>query len=103
MPIYNAINNLKIHAPLTLPQATSFMSGFSPKLQQQIIAAIYIGRNHIHSDKWNEDIMLSVDYIDDIPYSDFAQIVCDKNTALVNYLVSLERCAKNEGFDLNSL
>ena len=69
----------------------------------QIIASIYIGRDHINATKWNEDKMLSTAYIDHIHQTNYAQIIYEKNTALVNYLDSSEICATNEGFDLNSL
>ena len=103
MPIYTAMNTLKNSAPLTQPQAESFIESLDAKQQMQIITAIYIGRDHIHSDHWNEEKMLSTDYIDHIPKSNYAQIVFEKNTALINYLNSIERCAANEGFDLNTL
>lgn len=103
MPIYNAINTLKSTAPLTLQQASAFMGQLTPKVQMQIIAAIYIGRDHIHSNTWSEDVMLSTDYIDHIPPEHYAQIVYEKNSALVNYLDSIERCAVNTGFNLNDL
>jgi len=103
MPIYTAMNTLKGSAPLTQPQAQSFIDSLDAKQQMQIIAAIYIGRDHLHSDNWNEDKMLSTDYIDHIPQSNYAQIVFEKNTALINYLNSIERCAANEGFNLNTL
>ncbi|EHU9446904.1 hypothetical protein KZY42_004407 [Vibrio vulnificus] len=103
MPIYNAISILKSNAPLTLQQASAFMGHLPPKLQMQIIAAIYIGRDHIHSNTWSEDVMLSTDYIDHIPPENYAQIVYEKNSALVRYLESIERCASNTGFNLNNL
>ena len=93
MPIYNAINTLKSTAPLTLQQASAFMGQLTPKVQMQIIA----------SNTWSEDVMLSTDYIDHIPSKDYAQIVYEKNSALVNYLDSIERCAVNTGFNLNDL
>ncbi|OXS01214.1 hypothetical protein [Shewanella algae] len=103
MPIYKAISYLKNSAPLSKPQALAFINSLSPKVQTQVIAAIYIGRDHLYADKWNQDIMLSTDYIDHIPQQNFAQIVHEKNSALITYLQSIERCAKNEGFDLNNL
>lgn len=103
MPIYNAINALKSNPPLTPEQANVFMGQLTSKLQMQIIAAIYIGRNHIHSDTWSEDVMLSTDYIDHIYPEDYAQIVYEKSSSLVNYLESIERCAANTGFNLNDL
>lgn len=103
MPIYQAIQTLKNTAPLTILDAERFMSNLTPKLQMQIIAAIYIGRNHIHAKTWNEDVMLSTDYIDDIQPESFARIIAEKNTALVSYLEGLERCASNTNFDLNTL
>lgn len=103
MPIYHAISSLKSSAPLSQVQAKAFVDSLSPKVQQQIIAAIYIGRDHIHSEKWNEDVMLSTESINHIPQEDYARIVYEKNDALINYLNSIERCARNEGFDLNCL
>lgn len=103
MPIYQAISSLKNSAPLSQPQAQMFINSLSPKVQAQVIAAIYIGRDHLHANKWNEDIMLSTKFTDHIPQQNYAQIVYEKNSALITYLESIERCAQNEGFDLNSL
>jgi len=103
MPIYSAINRLKSSAPLTLHQAQSFIDSLSAKQQMQIIAAIYIGRDHFHSNHWNEATMLSTDAIGHIPKDDYAHIVHEKSSALINYLDSIERCARNEKFDLNLL
>ncbi|EGR1122348.1 TPA: hypothetical protein ACPVXQ_004797 [Vibrio parahaemolyticus] len=103
MPIYQAIQTLKQNAPLTLPQAQAFVSSLDPKLQKQIIAAIYIGRDNLNASTWGEDTLLSVDCIDHIPSSNYAQIIWEKNDALVSYLNSLETCAANTNFNLNNL
>ena len=103
MAIYKAINTLKTTAPLSQTKSEAFINSLDFTIQKQVIAAIYIGRDHIHSDNWNKDNMLSTNYIDHIPKEDYAKIVHEKNSALINYLDSIERCANNEGFDLNLL
>jgi hypothetical protein len=103
MNIYSAIEALQKSAPLTVVQAEEFVSGLSESVQKQLITSIYIGRDHIHSDVWSDDVCLSIDYIDHIPVEDFAQIVHEKHSALVKYLDSMLRCSSQNNFDLNSL
>ena len=56
MSIINAINSLKNNLPASEADAENFLSGLPLDVQDQLISAIYIGREHIHSDKLRDDI-----------------------------------------------
>jgi len=102
MPLYQEIENL-IHAvPMNELAAERFLSGLSDVMQQQIIAAIYIGRDHIHSETL-ERMDISRDFIDHIGKEDYARIISEKGDNIATYLKKMVACANASGFDLNTL
>ena len=105
MPLYQAINSLKANLPSSRGAAQTFLNTLSPSVQQQLIAAIYLGREHIHSSKLreDEDIEMSRLYTDHIGQDEYADILWEKGDNVITYLNKLEECANASGFDLNTL
>ncbi|GAB1436729.1 hypothetical protein MASR2M32_29770 [Sphaerotilus sulfidivorans] len=103
MPIYSAISQLCSNYPKSEQQAQSFLSTLTPQVQEQLICAIYLGRDHLHSAALREDCELSRASTDHIPAGDYAQIVFEKGDSGITYLKKLTQCAAASGFDLNSL
>ena len=105
MPLHQAINSLKANIPSSRETAQKFLDTLSPSIQQQLIAAIYLGREHIQSSKLrkDEDIEMSRSYTDHIEKDEYANILWEKGDNVITYLNKLEECANASGFDLNQL
>jgi hypothetical protein len=103
MSIYKVIANVKARSPMTKIQASTFLATLSELEQRQLIAALYIGREHVHASRWNSTKHLSVKFIDHIQFQDYSRILYEKTDSARLYLDSIERCAKAMNFDLNDL
>lgn len=103
MPIYQAIQNLKASLPLSKQGAAAFLNGYTPKIQEQLINAIYIGREHIHETQLREDVDISCNYVSHIPQEDYPRVIAEKGNNSAKYLDKLEECAHTSSFDLNDL
>lgn len=103
MPIYAAMNELKSKLPRSVEDAQVFLDTLSPDVQEQLISAIYLGREHIHSTKLRNDVEISRSYTDHIGKDEYARILHEKGDNVITYLNKLESCAKTTGFDLNAL
>jgi len=104
MSIHAAISTLKSSLPMSVEDAQAFLDTLSSDVQKQLISAIYLGRDHIHSDKLLEDAEMSRSYTDHIKKDEYANIIHEKGLdSITTYLNKLEACAKASGFDLNTL
>jgi len=104
MPFYIAMNSLKTNIPASVAAAQNFLSTLSPNVQAQLISAIYLGREHIHSSKLrNDEIEISRSYTDHIGQDEYAHLLYEKGENVIIYLNKLDACAKASGFDLNTL
>lgn len=103
MPLYEEIEDLIQAVPMTQAAAERYLSGLSDKEQQQIIAAIYIGRDHLHSQSLNTNDEISRRCVDHISKDDYAEIISEKGENVATYLKKIITCANASGFDLNTL
>ena len=103
MSIYNAINKLKQNIPTTIQAAGNFLNTLPTIEKEQIICAIYLGREHIFHKQLRTDIPIDRTYTGNILAKDYAQIILDKQIYLSRYLDAIERCASASNFDLNNL
>ena len=103
MSVTNAITSLKSNVPTTQAEAEAFLDGLAADVQEQLIAAIYLGREHIHSAKLREDVEMSRSYTDHIDKDEYPRILHEKGENVSTYLGKLEQCAEASGFDLNTL
>jgi hypothetical protein len=103
MPLYDKIEDLIQSVPMTQAAAERYLSGLSDREQQQIIAAIYIGRDHLNSHSLNPNDDISRRCVDHISKHDYAQIISEKGANIATYLKKIVTCANASGFDLNTL
>lgn len=103
MSIYNHIDTLKNSVPLNQSQANGFLASLSEKEQEQVIAAIYIGRDHLRDQEITSGYKMDRKMIGHISKAEYGRIIAEKNTAVKQYLDALTRCAKASGFDLDKL
>lgn len=101
--IHDAIKLLEQEQPKSAEEAQRFLSGLSEEVQEQLIAAIYIGRDHIHANEFIEGAEISRKATDHIAKKEYARILEEKSSSLQLYLGSLKRCAAAGGFDLANL
>jgi len=101
--IHDAIKQLEQAQPKSEEEAKRFLSTLSTEVQEQLIAGIYIGRDHIHLDKFNEGAEISRKATDHIAKDEYARILHEKSSSLPLYLGSLKKCAAAADFDLASL
>lgn len=103
MPIYNAIQNLKNIVPTSEAAAQQFLNTLPTNVQEQLICAIYLGRDHLHDTSLRADATLSRSATDHIDRAEYARIIHEKGSNAVTYLDKLVECAQASKFDLNSL
>ena len=105
MPLYAAIQSLKQNLPKSVSASQDFLDTLAPIVQEQLINAIYLGREHIHSSVLidNGDIPINRTYVDHIGNDEYANIIYEKGSNVITYLDKLVECAKNSNFDLNDL
>lgn len=103
MSVVNAITSLKAIVPLTAADARAFLEVLPTDIQDQLIAALYLGREHIHCSKLRDDIEMSRLYTDHISRDEYANVLSEKGTNVATYLNKLEECASASGFDLEML
>lgn len=103
MPIYQALNALLVNPNQTQASAQLLLNRYTPHQQQQIIAAIYIGRDHLDQNTWLPNYIVSSTAFSHIPQSDFARIIEEKSMNMGMYMTTILNCAKSANFDLNNL
>lgn len=106
MSIYNVINSLKEITPLTLENAQKFLDEITALEREQLIAAIYLGREHIHCTELknnDSDLELSRSYTDHIGRDEYARILHEKGKSINTYLDKLVSCAVVSKFNLDNL
>lgn len=103
MSLFKAISSLKSTQILSERDAQAFLDSLQPETQEQLIAAIYIGREHIHSTELRSDVDVSRGYTDHIPKKDYAHIIYEKEGSISLYLSKLEECASKSNFDIESI
>ncbi|ANN80883.1 hypothetical protein [Bordetella flabilis] len=106
MTLSSAIQDVLASPPQTKADAATLLSKYPAKVQRQLIAAIYIGRDHINQQKLLDPNVSAAD-IDHIPEADFAGILYEKcggsHDAAVGYLNAFKHCAKASNFDIEGL
>lgn len=104
MSIYQVMTNLISNYPTNQQEAQLFLDQLSPEMQQKLIAALYIGREHIHCSQLRTDMGISCDYIAHIPQKDYAYVLSGKSAQSVEvYFNAIKECALVSDFDLNLL
>ena len=104
MILLEAMQELKQNLPQSIITAQNFLDTLDLETQQQLIAAIYLGREHIHVSTLRNDVMpMNRDYVEHIHNDEYANIIYEKGLNIITYLNKLEECAKNSNFDLNKI
>lgn len=99
----NAITTLKSNPPATEAAAKTFLNTLPAETQDQLIAAVYLGREHIHCTELRDDVEMSRSYTDHIDKEEYPRILHEKSESIPTYLSKLETCANASGFDLDQL
>lgn len=103
MNIYAAIDKLKSSIPRSVADAQVFLDTLPSNVQEQLISAVYLGREHIHSSSLRDDLEVNRSYTDHLSKDEYAEILHEKGENLIIYLDKLESCATAADFDLNRL
>lgn len=104
MSIYTNIDSL-LSAPIdTKVSAQEFLNKLTSREQEQIIDAMYLGRDHIHYNKIREEnLPINDNRLNHIPNEDFARILSEKGRNVNVYLKKIVECAKESNIDLNEI
>jgi hypothetical protein len=103
MTIYDAIDEFKRTRPFSQVSAQAFLDTLAPMVQEQIVAGIYIGRDHIHKSALTPSDEVSRFYIDHLPRDKYAEVLAKFGDDAVRYLDKMIQCAEASGFDLRNL
>lgn len=92
------------HTPLsTIEDAKALLNQYTLDEQKKIIAAMYIGRDYLQKDKFDEGHIPSSSEIDHIDQTEYADILYEKGAENFNkYLDSFVGCVKNSNIDMNN-
>lgn len=101
--VYDAIQSFIGAGAVSTGQAEAMLSTYSDKVQAQLICAMYVGRDHLHSTKLKQSGSTYVGYTDHISPDEYAGIIYEKNSNVATYLNKMLECSNNSGFDLNNL
>lgn len=83
--------------------AQSFLSQYPLSTQAQLISAMYIGRDHLHTDNFSEEAAPHtsrdglIRYCDHIDPKEFARILHEKADNVPHYFQRFDVCAKAAG------
>lgn len=91
--------------PRSEAEARALLGQYSPDVQAQLINALYLGRDHIHSAQMQEDADWSRNATDHISPKDYVRILYEKASAdaSTTYLDKLLFCAAASGYDLKQM
>ena len=104
MSIFDNINSLLHNPRNTEASVQILLNGMTVKEQEQLIDAMYLGRDHIQLQKIRkENLPINSNRQSHIPKEDFARILYEKGTNLETYFASAIRCARNSKIDLNEI
>ena len=103
MDIYHAINSVMQNPPRNEQAAASFLAQYPAEVQEQLIAAVYLGRDHLHSSHMREDTDWTRAATDHIKASDYPGILADKESAVQTYLSRLLQCSNASNYDLKKM
>ncbi|WP_296257678.1 MULTISPECIES: hypothetical protein [unclassified Pseudomonas] len=101
--VYDAIQSFIGAGAVSQSQAKSMLSAYSDKVQGQLICAMYVGRDHLHSTELQQPGLTYAGYTDHISSDEYALIIYEKNSNVGTYLSKMLECSGNSGFDLNNL
>ena len=92
----------------TPTSSQNYLNNLEPNDQLALITAMYIGRDHFHSDTINDDYLWMIkdnkfnrSWHSDIPQADYARMLYEKQTNLPSYYQAFIRCTSNSNFDLS--
>lgn len=104
MSIYTNIDSLLNISIDTRSSAQEFLNKLTSREQEQIIDAMYLGRDHIHHNKIREEnLPINDNRLNHIPNEDFARILSEKGRNVDIYLKKIVECAKASNIDLNKI
>jgi hypothetical protein len=103
MSLYTIISDIRSAPPRSEAAAAAFLAPLTAVEQQQLIAAVYLGRDHIHSVELRSDVDRTRGATDHISKEDYARILYEKAESLDKYLGQLVACARASNFDLDTM
>ncbi|MEX3973547.1 hypothetical protein [Paraburkholderia caribensis] len=103
MTIYDAIDEFKRIRPFSLVSAQAFLDMLAPMVQEQLVAGIYIGKDHIHKSTLIPGEEVSRFYTDHIPRDKYAEVLAKYGESAIIHLEKMVQCAAASGFDLRNL
>ncbi|KAE8758441.1 hypothetical protein FSO04_18810 [Paraburkholderia madseniana] len=103
MTIYDAIDEFKRIRPFSLVPAQAFLDTLAPMVQEQLVAGIYIGKDHIHKSPLTPGEEVSRFYTDHLPRDKYADVLAKHGNDAIIHLDKMVQCAEASGFDFGNL
>lgn len=103
----NLEDAINAYVPNSESAVKFFLNQYSDKVQLQFVSALYHGRTHIGQTNFciegENPAVIGTRNADHIAQNEYARLISEKGNNVVVYLNTFKNCAKNSGFDINSL
>ncbi|MCU7696999.1 hypothetical protein OD757_07165 [Acinetobacter sp. AYS6] len=88
----NSINDVKY-----------FLNRYPTTVQQQLVSALYHGRDHLHKSSLSDNSVISTKNIDHIENSKYSNLIFEKGANVATYLQKFRECAAASNFNIDAL
>lgn len=103
MSIRNALLELR-NLNITSSQDTeNFLQRYSPDMQKMILAAVFLGRYHLHKEELRDDIPMDTSGMDGLTLAEYPQKLYQIRNNVGLHINSLLHCADNSNFNLENI
>lgn len=94
------LRNLNITSP---KDSDRFLQRFSPDMQKIILAAVLLGRDHLHKEELRDDIPMDTSNMHSLFFDEYPQKLYEIQSNIELYINSLIHCAENSNFNLENI
>lgn len=103
LSIRNALLELR-NLNITSSQDTkNFLQRFPPDMQEIILAAVFLGRDHLHEEVLRDDIPMDTSGMHGLSFDKYPKRLYEFRGNIELYINSLIYCADNTNFNLENI
>lgn len=103
LSIRNALLELKNLNITSFQDSENFLQRFPPDMQETILAAVLLGRDHLHKEELRDDIPMDTSGILGLNLDEYPKKLYEIRGNIESYINSLTHCADNSNFNLDNI